>query len=236
MFKNAAEIDQFSAKQVMYAGVNVHGKMVHVYTAHTQATYGNNDCGAPKSGNALFEWGQKIIKGGPRLASEVVKECDDARVAQMHEVRQFIDKTLQNGSVLGQNDIAVFMGDINVDSLNSQSEYAAVMEAMTKGNSYHVSDLFYDTKGCHPITYGDVCPKSGKSLETTLTAPMDCGTKMSLDYIFLFRGKDSDGQLIAPFKVDDVKVEPFFVDKKKMKVPITQLSDHYGMSATLSTA
>ena len=87
-------------------------------------------------------------------------------------------------------------------------------------------------------------------METTLTAPMDCGMKASLDYLIVFRKEKEGGEreeeeggeregvegwergFDSPFRVEDVKVEPFFV-REKQKKPITQLSDHYGVSALL---
>ena len=127
IFENGTEVDMFAAKQMMYAGVVVEGKMVHVFTTRleffffflffffffflfiscylllpssylyhnttdTQATYGNNEGGAPKAGNPFYEWGQTVIKGGVRDCKEVMKECDDARVGQLKEARAFIDK------------------------------------------------------------------------------------------------------------------------------------------------
>jgi endonuclease/exonuclease/phosphatase family metal-dependent hydrolase len=235
IFESATEVDQFAAKQMMYAGVSVEGKMVHVFTTHTQATYGNNDGGAPKSGNPIYEWGQTVIKGGMRDANQVTKECDEARVGQIRESRAFIDKVLDHGKVLGENDIAVLMADLNVDALNSPEEYSALLDTLSNGSGYHVSNAFYDQHGFHPVTYGDVCPKTGENLETTLTAPMDCGMKGSLDYLMVLRREKEKAGVKgfdSPYRVEDVQVEPFFV-KEKQEKPITQLSDHYGVSAVL---
>ena len=246
IFQNATEVDQFAAKQMMYAGISIEGKMVHVFTTHTQATYGNNEGGAPKTGNPLYEWGQKVIKGGKRDGGEVMKECDEARVGQLREAREFIDGVLKGGEVLGRNDIAVLMADLNVDALNSPEEYDILVDILSKSSGYHVSNAFFDAHGYHPVTYGDVCPNTGENLETTLTAPMDCGMKASLDYLIVFR-KEKGGEGVgegvgegeewgkgfdSPYRVEDVKVEPFFVREKQEK-PITQLSDHYGVSAVL---
>uniref|UniRef100_A0A6U3CEY6 sphingomyelin phosphodiesterase n=1 Tax=Paramoeba aestuarina TaxID=180227 RepID=A0A6U3CEY6_9EUKA len=250
IFKNSAEVDQFAAKQIMYAGISIEGKILHCFTSHTQATYGNNEGGAPKSGNPIYEWGQYIIKGGSGDAKKVVVECDEARVGQLRESREFIDRVLQNGEVLGKDDIGVLMGDLNVDALNCPHEYSTLLQTLSEGSNYHVSNAFFDEHGFHPVTYGDVCPRTGKNLETTLTAPMDVGMKGSLDHMIVFRRKKEGGDrerehdeseddekegkrndFDSPYRVEDVKVEPFFV---KDQQPITQISDHYGISATLT--
>ena len=153
--------------------------------------------------------------------------------------------------------MAIFMGDLNVDAENDPKEYEETSRILSSAVPHgHFADAYYEQNGYHPITYGDVCAQ-GMPKETALTAPMDQSSKMCLDYIFLFRGKASergyeqkklwsDGQITqnqkeeveksvipSPWEVGEVKVKPFFVDKHQAAVPITQLSDHYGLSVTL---
>jgi hypothetical protein len=231
LYQSATEIDQFAAKQIIRATLEIDGKRIHVFTTHMQATYGNNECGSPQSGNAFYEWGQTLIKGGVRPACDVVKECNDARLGQVQEMRNFISSQLANGEKLGSNEIALLLGDLNIDARDNDAsgEYAKAMKILSQNALFEVSNVYEQVHGYHPITYGDINEK-GEHKETVLTATMDRGTQMCLDYIFLF--KRSKEQTPVNFRVEKIRLEPFFLSSP-IDVPVTQLSDHYGLSMDL---
>tara|TARA_R110002050_G_scaffold87963_2_gene186136 strand:- start:108 stop:815 length:708 start_codon:yes stop_codon:yes gene_type:complete len=233
MFKHGALVDKFAAKQILYAGIRVSPtKKVHVFTSHTQATYAHHGNGAPSSGNIFYDFGQEVLGIGSKAVggTSIVELCDSARLGQFREMRSFIDRILDHGNVLGPNDAAMLVGDLNTDALNSTEEYNDMVSILGAGAQYTVSNVMLDSTGKHPVTFGDVCAGTGAPREVTLTAKSDFGVRMCLDYVFSFSSKQKEG-----LKVHSGEVQPFFVDgKKKMNIPVTQLSDHYGLSAVVS--
>jgi endonuclease/exonuclease/phosphatase family metal-dependent hydrolase len=116
--------------------------------------------------------------------------------------------------------------------------------------------------GIHPVTIGDVkVRETGEidALDVVLTDPVtDMFSRSCLDYILHFKHKEdrkqrkdfnrglgkakeiesddvSTSTIIEEVVVDTMasRVEPFFLDPKVIGLPCTQLSDHYGLSASL---
>jgi hypothetical protein len=72
-----------------------------------------------------------------------------------------------------------------------------------------------------PMSPNSVNRKVKKPKETVLTHPMEQMSELTLDYMFF-------GSISKKISVESSKVEPFYVEGKVY----TQLSDHYGLSAT----
>jgi endonuclease/exonuclease/phosphatase family metal-dependent hydrolase len=233
IFQQGALIDKFSAKQVMYAEIALGSTRLHLFTAHTQATYALYDNGAPSSGNAFYDFGQNLlgISGGQSAA----KECDRARESQFREIRNFVDRILDGGRVLDDSShVAVLAGDLNTDALNTPCEYDALVSLLSEGAQYSVRNLLEAEHGEHPITMGDYCAATRAPKETLLTSVSDQGAGMCLDYIFVLEGDGTRREgSVQRVSVHSSRVEPFFVSCPS---GLSQLSDHYGLSATVSVS
>jgi endonuclease/exonuclease/phosphatase family metal-dependent hydrolase len=98
-------------------------------------------------------------------------------------------------------------------------------------------------KGINPVTIGDVNVLDDGRLaprETALTDPVtDMFSRSCLDYMIHFKHSTPPAaprsRTYETLAVVESQVEPFFFDPRKLGgLPVTQLSDHYGLSSTLS--
>jgi endonuclease/exonuclease/phosphatase family metal-dependent hydrolase len=97
-------------------------------------------------------------------------------------------------------------------------------------------------KGINPVTIGDVTVLANGDIaprETALTDPVtDMLSRSCLDYMIHFKQETILGekpQQEEELEVVDSQVEPFFFDPRKLGgLPVTQLSDHYGLSTTIN--
>jgi endonuclease/exonuclease/phosphatase family metal-dependent hydrolase len=94
-------------------------------------------------------------------------------------------------------------------------------------------------KGVNPVTIGDVKVLDDGCLaprETALTDPVtDMLSRSCLDYMIHFKLVDESAPKREELAVMEAQVEPFFFDPRKLGgLPITQLSDHYGLSAAVT--
>lgn len=146
------------------------------------------------------------------------------RLKQIDEMRAFIDsmKTLH----ITSPEPIFLIGDFNVNSRSADeihsNEYNELRTLLLKED---YKDALFEKYGHHPVTFGDIYNNENSSdtlhLETILTSKSSLGSQESIDYIF----HNDHG-----CKFCDVKVEKFFLENKC----VTQLSDHYGISADIS--
>ncbi|KAJ1729996.1 hypothetical protein LPJ61_003252 [Coemansia biformis] len=237
--------DWIASKGVLYAkiAVRVEGARepthVHLFTTHTQASYG-----------------------------EVVVTQPDVkrRLAQLHEFHNFLEEVLPRHRAAGEP--VVLTGDFNVDSRahklsdpdsvrherevedgSETSDEGKAMMAVLQGHGIDPKLLgpdnsdafkgkkiieFHDTLkerlGYHPVTFGNiVVAKDGvvHPRETVLTNKQDNTVMHSIDYV-LWHNPGASGSGITA-ALHDVGVAPNFTPQQ----PFSQISDHYGVAAEL---
>ncbi|KAJ1902832.1 hypothetical protein LPJ81_003387, partial [Coemansia sp. IMI 209127] len=239
--------DWIPKKGVVYTKIAVHAKdvalteppstHVHVFTTHTQASYG-----------------------------EVVITQPDVkiRLAQLHEFHGFLESVLPKHRAAGEP--VVLTGDFNVDSrdhvlsdptkipyerdvedgIKTSDEGAAMMLVLDghgidpkilgpdntdafKGKTiigFH--DTLYERLGYHPVTFGNIVVDDQGQVhprETVLTTQQDNMVMHSIDYVLWHNPGEQANGVVAALK--DVGVTPNFTPDQQF----SQISDHYGVSA-----
>lgn len=95
--------------------------------------------------------------------------------------------------------------------------------------------LKFDNDGLHLTTYADICPQTKQARETKLTHTADLCTQECIDYIFFIdshwngKQKDKEHRPHLQLRSKSTKLEEFFVNDPSL--PVTQLSDHYGVTS-----
>ncbi|KAI8097048.1 Endonuclease/exonuclease/phosphatase [Halteromyces radiatus] len=224
--------DWLSYKGALHALIELdtkQGTMIHVYTTHTQASYGDN---------------------GTRSQQDILM-----RLEQFSRLHQFIHNTTNKNATIP----IIAMGDFNIDSADHSSgnitlpstksslAYTMMMDVLTgKGiddsfftNDDHkklrfaddwqlsFTDMLYQTFGYHPVTFGDYYLDSNNNIhpsETTLTHAKQLLTVQSIDQLLWSPTSTSH------LRLSNVTIEKFLVSNE----PFTQLSDHYGISCLVS--
>lgn len=135
---------------------------------------------------------------------------DGIRMTQLEEMAQFVKEKMDLFPYP-----ALLCGDFNLDSLHYPLDYQQMMRIWNHylpdaERGYVVQDLFQE----HPVTFG--CPG-----ETTLTLDLDVESQMCVDYVFF----------VGPVNWCSMNVQVERFESKE--APLTQLSDHYGLSVTL---
>lgn len=106
-----------------------------------------------------------------------------------------------------------------------------------------VRDLLYDLRGSHLVTYADTrFAGSGEvPVERVLTNSSvydnELLKRQCLDYMLFFPGQNCEvhSSCPEPLVPATCQVEKFLVDRAKdIGAPVTQLSDHYGLEATIA--
>ncbi|KAJ2719430.1 hypothetical protein GGI07_005209, partial [Coemansia sp. Benny D115] len=238
--------DWLAKKGVMYAKVEVRGEgggvsHAHVFTTHTQASYG-----------------------------EVVITQPDVkrRLAQLHEFHGFLERVLPKHRAKGEP--VVLTGDFNVDArshvLSSPEEFkyerevedgantsdeGKAMMAVLRGHGidprvlgpdnqdtfkgdvvYEFHDALKERLGYHPVTFGNIVVDSDGAVrprETVLTTMHDNMVMHSIDYVLWYNPDAAEQENGAVAEIVDVGVTPNFTPGKEF----TQISDHYGVSAEI---
>ncbi|KAJ1899904.1 hypothetical protein LPJ66_001823 [Kickxella alabastrina] len=238
-FQRGMGPDWLAMKGVLYAKVAVEGGThAHVFTTHTQASYG-----------------------------EVVVTQPDVkrRLAQLYEFHGFIEAVLPRHRAAGEP--VILSGDFNVDSRDharvdasvgyerevedgvATSDEGQAMMAILRGHGidprvlgpdntdtfkgkavYEFHDSLKERLGYHPVTFGNiVVDQQGKAQprETVLTTEHDNMVMHSIDYILWYNPGEHSGGMSA--QLEDVGVAPNFTPGQEF----SQISDHYGVSAEI---
>lgn len=202
--------DWLSYKGAIHALIGLdNATQVHVYTTHTQASYG---------------------KGGTRSQQDIQMRLD-----QFGHFHDFILATTQGDD----RTPIVAMGDFNIDSvdhtngsitdlpIHHSQAYTRMMEVLQGGGSktFSLVDMAYTTFGYHPVTFGDYVMDGDRVIpaETVLTQAQQVLTVQSIDQLLW-------SPLNSSLVLSNVTVEKFLVKDQ----PFTQLSDHYGFSCLLT--
>ncbi|RIA98990.1 Endonuclease/exonuclease/phosphatase [Glomus cerebriforme] len=232
IYPSGVHSDRFSNKGALYAKIELAQKNnIHLFMTHTQASY---------------------VSAPPLTDTSVL-----VRQEQISLLRKFIDKCTLNA--LSEEPI-ILVGDMNVNSrpqpnssdVNGDTaeylnmvkilsgegiEVSQIEESTSPGKRLYnnskivsVKDILKERYEHHPITFGDVIVADDGTVsprETVLPGKDDLLAQASLDYIFLIGAGQSKQQVIID--IQRTRVEEFFVND----APVTQLSDHYGVSTYL---
>ncbi|CAE7268910.1 unnamed protein product [Symbiodinium natans] len=227
-FDPGTSLDRFSAKGALYAKVQCGptGPFLHVCTTHLQSTYSEDS----------FQSSQAIRhKQLTSLVSFLREQTDDTMSDTGKPRRQW--PLLLCGTLN-------FNGRRGLMDGGHSSEYRAVLQLL-RDELGEVRDLLFDVCGTHPVTYADTrLTGSGEvPVERVLTNASvyssDVLKRQCLDYMFFFPYRPAsdmeDGSFPEPVVPATCHLEKFAVDRAKdVGAPVTQLSDHYGLEATLA--
>ncbi|GBB91934.1 hypothetical protein RclHR1_01940011 [Rhizophagus clarus] len=232
IYPSGVHSDRFSNKGALYAKIELaQNNVIHLFMTHTQASY---------------------VSAPPLTDKSVL-----VRQEQLSLLRKFIDKCTLNA--LPEEPI-ILVGDLNVNSrpqpdssnVNGDSDEYSNMIKILSGEGIEanqidasaspdkrlynnskivsVKDILKERYGHHPISFGDVIVADDGTViprETVLTGKDDLFAQVSLDYILLV-GADQSKQRVS-IDVQKTRIEEFFVND----APVTQLSDHYGVTTYL---
>lgn len=208
---------------------------MHVFTTHLQSSY---DANITLSEPSVIIRLQQLC-----MLKEFVDECTKRRqkkepIVILGDMNVNSRRTKENGRQ-DSDEFAIMSkilrGEMNFNELATHYGHSVSSSTSNLNNINNaemiVLDVMAESLGEHPITYGDVTDFVTKSpKETVLTAIDGLASCGSIDYIFsLIPLRDYESGLYEVNK-KLTKVEPFFVNGE----PFTQLSDHYGISATFS--
>ncbi|KAJ1871216.1 hypothetical protein H4R22_004055 [Coemansia sp. RSA 1290] len=238
--------DWLAKKGVLYAKIQAQlpdrePTHVHIFTTHTQASYG------------------EVLITQPDVKR---------RLAQLFEFHKFLERILPQYRAAGEP--VVLSGDFNVDSRDHElsepksipyerevedgvqtSDEGAAMLSVLQGHGIDPSvlgpdnkdtfrgktiielhDALYERLGYHPVTFGNiVVDKDGtvRPRETVLTTQQDNMVMHSIDYILWYNPDAEEQKNNVVAQLADVGVTPNFTPGQ----PFTQISDHYGVSAEI---
>jgi len=210
-------------------GMNGKGLQLHLFNTHMQASY-----------NSVKNLQQK-------------DRYEAIRTSQLKNLREFVFEKTK-----GDSFPIVLLGDFNVNGRKGQfngsdsEEYLHMLDQINIP-CFELNDLLKEHTGFHPVTVGDVEIIDGthSPKEVHLTKPEDQKLCKRLDYIFWLKRLDlphdlqtqllqqqkrqseqDESEFILEVKQNSCRVEHLYVNEKESrKIPFTQLSDHYGISA-----
>lgn len=229
VFDSSMHADRLSAKGALYAKAQcgVAGPYLHLCTTHLQST----------------------------PSEEAHLQAQHTRQAQLAQLVLFIRHEASMSDASGEEAGGgrrwplLLGGSFNVNGrrgavdATSSNEYDTMCETLRHGLG-EMRDLLFDSCGSHPVTYADThLLTSGEvPAERVLTSPGAYGSEVlkrqRLDYLFFFpHGTQADccRRALEPVVPATCRVEKFAVDRTKdVGSPVTQLSDHYALEATLA--
>jgi len=230
VFEPGTHLDRLSAKGALHVKLQCGpaGPYLHVCTTHLQSTY----------------------------SEESATQSCSTRHRQLAQLIEFLREATSDGaSEKGprRHWPMLLCGTLNFNGRQGpmqgshSAEYCSVIDTLRRELG-EVRDLLYDVLGSHPVTYADTRFVSSGEVpaERVLTNSnvysSDSLKRQCLDYMFFFppqpdtSASDSSGQRSPdPLVPATCQVEKFQVDRAKdIGAPITQLSDHYGVEATLA--
>lgn len=129
------------------------------------------------------------------------------------------------------------MGDLNVNGREEledvvQDSLAYRTDLIDILTPWICHDLLREFLGFQPITVGDYYKNlKGKRvpLETCFTRRVAKTKGLRMDYLLLLRPSSQGNQTSWSYRLRSANVEKFQVSEQ----PFTQISDHYGVSATI---
>ncbi|KAJ1807022.1 hypothetical protein LPJ56_004995 [Coemansia sp. RSA 2599] len=237
--------DWLAQKGVLYAKIAVkQGEQqshMHVFTTHTQASYGD------------------VVITQPDVKR---------RLAQLHEFHNFLEDVLPRHRAKGEP--VVLTGDFNVDSRNhvlsdpenvdyerevedgmATSDEGEAMMAVLRGHGidprvlgpdnqdtfkgkvvFELHDTLKERLGYHPVTFGNtIVDEKGvvHPRETILTTMQDNKVMHSIDYVLWYNPDAEQHMAGVVSSIEDVGVVPNFTPGQAF----TQISDHYGVAADI---
>jgi len=246
VFANGVQIDGWAAKQVLHAQVHLSPfTHIHVITTHTQADYAFN---ASNTKNAATRMSQireigeiihDIWKADPKKGDVfLIGDLNvDGRAHYSENERLAQREKWGKWGELDENSLEyeLMMETIKQSALHRRINDKAGKESKPEPQVI-ITDLVREAHGgINPVTIGDVKVLDDGRLaprEVQLTDPVtDKLSRACLDYMMHFR--DLHFRL-NPEKLEVVEscVKPYFFNLPKLM--ISQLSDHYGLSSTIS--
>lgn len=205
-FPHGVYADGLSQKGFLYAQIEVKTNIIHLITTHLQADDTHYNI------------------------------CNEIRLDQLKIINHFISNHLKKHYYKG--DKIILAGDFNVDGNKYQYlppignankeiylvEYDKMMEILNS-NCISAIDLFSPQQGIKQSTYGSV-DQDTKQIESVLSSKSHSIAQMAIDYIFDVSFENESSSIFVIDKLS-LKVEKFLTTKRN---PLTQLSDHYGLS------
>ncbi|CAE7384023.1 unnamed protein product [Symbiodinium sp. CCMP2456] len=231
-FDPGTSLDRFSAKGALYAKVQCGptGPFLHVCTTHLQSTYSEDSL----------------------QSSQAIRHKQ--LMSLVNFLREQTDDTMSETGKSRRRWPLLLCGTLNFNGRRGlmdgghSAEYRAVMQLL-RDELGEVRDLLFDVCGTHPVTYADtrLTGNGEVPVERVLTNAhvynSDVLKRQCLDYMFFFpycpaqdaEENEEDASMLEPVVPATCHVEKFAVDRSKdVGAPVTQLSDHYGVEATLA--
>ncbi len=159
----------------------------------------------------------------------------EIQLDQLRETREFLKKKHTQYPTCP----IILCGDFNINarskpdasSLDASDSYKQMLELLNIGEGRILQELVSESLQYHPSTFGDavIDESTGKLVpkDVILTHPTCITERSRLDYIFYYQVANAADKSLV---VSEAKVEPFYVTGYRF----TQLSDHYGVSASFS--
>lgn len=238
-FSAKSGVDGLALKGVLYSKIRMpNHHHVHVFNTHTQATYNNTYQPENRGDHNNYL----------------------ARLKQIQEMRQTIDKCLNSHSRLFKDgpaefkDLVILAGDFNVNANGTPlprenfaelpwvkklkretfREYEYLFGVLSKDGKDKLIDLTFEKYGKHPVTFADsdhTCDSDGK--------PKPKETRLTNPSEFMSRQcLDYIFQLIPCADIEsrslfDMRINECRVNEFFVKqLHFTQLSDHYGIECS----
>jgi endonuclease/exonuclease/phosphatase family metal-dependent hydrolase len=232
-------VDYYVQKGVLYAKVKIGNAVLHLFDSHTQANYADKLNCFLKKAEQLREFERFIhstlIKHSYREGDLVIL-VGDLNVDALSKLH------------LDSEELALapeLQGSSLLDKQGVFSEYEALVCCLSNNHKEGLDDIIYKDNGnSHPITFGDCYTDENNNIiakEVALTGKGGQCTNQSLDYIFQYTPKTLSKYYDTMKGLSDKassrlsvveggsSVEKFLVEGHRF----TQLSDHYGVKATL---
>ncbi|KAI8049646.1 Endonuclease/exonuclease/phosphatase [Syncephalis plumigaleata] len=245
-FDRGVDSDWLSAKGVIYAKLDVGGKHVHVFSTHLQASYSLN---YPMTDRAVQVRMKQLYDMRHFMDEQLRDEATSDPVIFAGDLningRPFDAVAADKGESSEEYGLAmsVLRGDGVEAKTIGVNQPGRIYTSPTK---IDISDLLLDARHMHPETFGDVMRNAdgtvqsdaaGKPIpmEKQLTDKDSLASRQRLDYILsIQRDQSTNAATAKRMQTSDTTVEHFFVDVTKEKLPVIQLSDHYGVSTKLA--